>query len=87
MKPISDRPQNRIISAVAIRADLTEAEQQALRSSGYAEVTMRFTKAARTEVVKNCADVDPSLAYGCVDWYLYPDSNRESHARTAATLT
>ena len=24
--------------------------------------------------------VDPSLAYGCVDWYMYPDSKAESVA-------
>ena len=69
------------MSAVAIRADLTKAEQHSLRPFGYADVTMRITEAACTDGVKNFADIDPSLAYGCVDWFLYPESNHESHGR------
>jgi len=31
-------------------------------------------------VVSHPAAVDPASAYGCVDWYLYPDSKAEKAA-------
>jgi hypothetical protein len=78
MKPLPNRPPNRIISANAFRADLTETEQPALRPADYSNVVMQTVKDVRSNVAKQPWDVAPSLAYGCVDWYLFPSSNRES---------
>ena len=78
MTPLPNRSPNPIISAVGYRADLTEAEQRSLRPPDYSNVVLRTVEAARNNVAKQLGDVAPSVAYGCVDWYLYPSSNRES---------
>jgi hypothetical protein len=75
MKPLTNRLPNRIISAVAVRANLTEAEQRALNPASYSGATMQTTGAARFNVARYLAEVDPGLVYGCVDWYLYKDAN------------
>jgi hypothetical protein len=66
MEPLQNRPPNRIISAVAVRADLTEAGRNTLNPPAYPDAAIQTVGAA---------EVDPVLAYGCVDWYLYKNSN------------
>jgi len=71
---------NLIVSGVLCTAD--EATVQKLHSqptaaSGFVESAK---KAARSEVAQHLAAVDPSFAYGCVDWYLYPDAKPEHAA-------
>ena len=75
MKSLPNRLPNRIISAVAVRADLTEARQRALNPPAYSDAATRTEGAARISVARQLAEVDPGLAYGCVDWYLYKNSN------------
>ena len=74
MTPLPNRSSNRIISAVDYRADLTEPEQRALRPPDYSNVVLHTVEAARNNVARQLGDVAPSVAYGCVDWYLYPSS-------------
>ena len=35
---------------------------------------------AGTDAAQQPTPVDPAFAYGCVDWYLYPDLKREHTA-------
>jgi hypothetical protein len=77
MKPLPNRPPNRIISAAPVRACLTEAEQRALNPSDYSDTSFQTAASAPVNVARQLAEVDPVLAYGCVDWYLYRDSNRD----------
>ena len=79
MKARSQRSlENRIVSASLCHAGLTEKERRALRTSEEAEITECIKRSSRMEVEKHLAEIDPSLAYGCVDWYLYPDLKRGS---------
>ncbi len=41
-----------------------------VHGGGYVESAK---KAARTEAIQHLAAVDASCAYGCVDWYIYPE--------------
>jgi hypothetical protein len=37
------------------------------------------TETTDTVTVHRCAAVDPSTAYGCVDWFIYPDPKSAQH--------
>ncbi len=37
--------------------------------------------AARDRARQNLPAIDPSMAYGCVDWYLYPQAKPEQELR------
>jgi len=48
-----------------------------------AAAAIRFTQTEKKTFASQRADtgprpLDPSVAYGCVDWFLYPDSEMES---------
>jgi hypothetical protein len=75
MKPLPNRTPNRVISAVSVRADLTEAEQSGSKPPAYSDTTIQTVGATRINVARQPAEVDPVLSYGCVDWYLYKNSN------------
>jgi hypothetical protein len=71
MKPTSEQTRNAVLSAVPI---LPEDLLVMKTLFGYG--------AAQTPEVASAhpAAVDPASAYGCVDWYLYPDSKVEDVA-------
>ena len=71
MKPTSQQTQNAVLSAVPL---LPEDLQVMKTLFGYG--------VAQTPEVTSAhpAAVDPSSAFGCVDWYLYPDPNVEDVA-------
>ena len=71
MKPTSEQTRNAILSAVPFPEELLILETLS--------ATRRRTQHMLSPQPIRLA-VDPSLAYGCVDWYLYPDSKRESVA-------
>jgi hypothetical protein len=75
MKPLPNQPRNRIISAAPVCAYLTEAEQRASSPGDYSDLAIQTAATAPVNVARQLAEVDPVLAYGCVDWYLYRDSN------------
>jgi hypothetical protein len=71
MKPTSDQTRNAVLSAVPILPE-DLVVMKTLFGYGVAqapEVTHAHPVA-----------VDPASAYGCVDWYLYPDSKVEDVA-------
>ena len=66
MKPTSEQTRKGVLSAVPfLQEDLVKMTS--------------FHRYIPTEpaddVAGRSAVVDPSTAYGCVDWYIYPDSN------------
>jgi hypothetical protein len=66
MKPTPEQTRNAVLSAIPFPEELL-----LLKSEPVAKVhpTSAHQRA-----------VDPSSAYGCVDWYLYPDPPAESVA-------
>jgi hypothetical protein len=71
MKPTSQQTQNAVLSAVPIPPD----DLQVMKTLfGYGVAQTPEVSSAHPVVV------DPSSAYGCVDWYLYPDSKVEDVA-------
>jgi hypothetical protein len=71
MKPTSDQTLNAVLSAVPFPEALLTLE------SSFHNVT---TQSAGVTTSRHPTTVDPSSAYGCVDWYLYPDSEVKSAA-------
>lgn len=71
MKPTSEQTRNGVLSAVPFHPE------ELLNMKSF----FRYAT-EQTEVVVGPQPpaVDPSCAYGCVDWYLYPDSKPESAA-------
>ena len=61
MKPLSDRPQSQIISAVDTPVNIAAGELDA----------------ACVAFAKEAADLDLLRAYGCLDGFLYPAPDRE----------
>jgi hypothetical protein len=43
--------------------------------------TAQTPDGARSRARQSLPAVDPSTAYGCVDWYLYPDAKPEPELR------
>jgi hypothetical protein len=71
MKPTSEQTRNAILSAVAVPEELLILESS-FRNSAIEPV--------HVVAAPHPTEVDPSSAYGCVDWYIYPDSKAESAA-------
>jgi hypothetical protein len=71
MKPTSEQTRNAILSAVPFPEELLILES----SFRNAAIEPAHAVAAPHPTI-----LDPSLAYGCVDWYIYPDSKAESVA-------
>jgi hypothetical protein len=71
MRPTSQQTRNSVLAAIPHAPDELFTMKGFIRS---AEEIAEMAKAAHPTVV------DPSSAYGCVDWYLYPDSRPESAA-------
>ena len=69
MKPTSEQTRNGVLSAVPV---LSEEDVLTLVSCS------RYTTQTSAAVSADTAAVDPSSAYGCVDWYLYPDAKVRS---------
>ena len=71
MKPTSEQTPNAILSAVPFPEELLILESSFRNAA---------IEPARAVAVPHPTTVDPSLAYGCVDWYIYPDSKPDSVA-------
>jgi hypothetical protein len=67
MKPTSEQTRNAVLSAVPLLSQDLLAMKILF---GYGAAESPETRAAAHQP----AAVDPSSSYGCVDWYLYPDS-------------
>jgi len=65
MKPTSEQTRNAVLSAVPLLPEDLHAMKILF---GYGAAESPETRAAHPAVA------DPSSSYGCVDWYLYPDS-------------
>ena len=73
MKPTAEQTLNGVLSAVPLPPE----DLRVLKTLfGY---TTTPTPAEPTTESRP-RTVDPSCAYGCVDWYIYPDSKIESAA-------
>ncbi len=64
MKPTSEQTRRGVLSCVPL---LTEDLLNMRRF-------FRYQESSDAAVKDPPAGADPSCAYGCVDWYLYPDS-------------
>jgi hypothetical protein len=71
MKPTSEQTRNAILSAVPFPEELLILESSFRNTA---------TEPEHAGAAPHPTTVDPSLAYGCVDWYMYPDSKVESVA-------
>jgi hypothetical protein len=73
----SGETRNRIISAVSCAPEEgADQTRYSHRTAGLGPVESA-SKAARADAAQHLAALDPSSAYGCVDWYLYPDPKHE----------
>jgi hypothetical protein len=76
MKPTLEPPRNGILSSVPF------LPEELLSMTSF----FRYTSTSSTTEQPESASglyrtaVDPSSAYGCVDWYIYPDTKPESAA-------
>jgi hypothetical protein len=75
MKPLSERPQNQIISTVGTDPDAMQGGHWPDPAAERTDVFARNADAARVESAKQLADLDLLRAYGCLDGLLYPDAN------------
>jgi hypothetical protein len=71
MKPTSEQTVNGVLSAVPVLS-----EEDVLTLVSFSRHTIR----SADDVTASHPAVDPSSAYGCVDWYLYPDPNVQAVA-------
>jgi hypothetical protein len=71
MKPTSEQTRNAVLLAVPFPEELLILE------SSFRNTT---TESADAVTATHPTAVDPSSAYGCVDWYIYPHSKVESAA-------
>jgi hypothetical protein len=71
MKPTSEQTRNGVLAAVPF------PPEEALNMKSFFRYTTEQTEVAAGP---RPAVVDPSSAYGCVDWYIYPDSKPKSAA-------
>jgi hypothetical protein len=72
MKPTSEQTRNGVLSAVPFPEELLILESS-FRNNATAE-------SVHVGAALHPTAIDPSLAYGCVDWYIYPDSKVDSVA-------
>jgi len=66
MKPTPEQTRNAVLSAVPFPEELLTLKSEAV--------------AIGRPISAHPLAVDPSSAYGCVDWYIYPDSAVKSVA-------
>jgi hypothetical protein len=71
MKPTSEQTRNGVLTAV------TFPPEEVLNMKSFFRQTIERTEVAAGTLA---AVVDPSSAYGCVDWYIYPDSKPKNAA-------
>jgi hypothetical protein len=71
MKPTSEQTRNATLSAVPFPEELLILEGSFRNTA---------VEPTHTVAAPHPTTLDPSLAYGCVDWYIYPDSKPESVA-------
>jgi hypothetical protein len=71
MKPTSEQTRNGVLSAVPL------LPEDLLKMRSF----FRYlpTETSATVTVHRSAAVDPSTAYGCVDWFIYPDPKSAQH--------
>jgi hypothetical protein len=69
MKPTSEQTRNGVLSAVSLPEDLLK-----MRSF------FRYvTDPSDVGTNPRPASVDPSTAFGCVDWFIYPEDPKSAH--------
>jgi hypothetical protein len=71
MKPTSEQTRKGVLSAVPL------LPEDLLKMRSFFRYTP--TESSDTVTVHRSAAVDPSSAYGCVDWYIYPDPKSAQH--------
>jgi hypothetical protein len=71
MKPTSEQTRNGVLSAVPL------LPEDLLNMKSFFRLTKESADAAATP---HPTVVDASTAYGCVDWYLYPDPEVQNAA-------
>jgi hypothetical protein len=71
MKPTSEQTQNAILTAVPCPEELLVLE------SSFRNIPI---EPAHAVAAPHPTTIDPSLAYGCVDWYIYPASVKKNVA-------
>jgi hypothetical protein len=71
MKPTSEQTRKGVLSAVPFLPD------DLLKMRNF----NRYFPVERSDAgaINRAAAVDPSTAYGCVDWYIYPDDPKTAH--------
>lgn len=69
MKPTSEQTRNGVLLAVPF------PQEELLNMQSFFRYSQEPTD---VPAGTHPAVVDPSCAYGCVDWYLYPDSKPEN---------
>ena len=70
MKPTSEQTRNGVLSAVPLPPE----DLLVLKT------LFGYTTTPAEPATESPRTVEPASAYGCVDWYLYPDSKIESAA-------
>ena len=70
MKPTSEQTRNGVLSTVPLLSDDLLAMK----------ILFGRTESSDTVPAPRSASVDPSTAYGCVDWYMYPDKKTSAAA-------
>ncbi len=64
MKPTSEQTRNGVLSAVPLLPEDLANMKSFFR---------RVTEPAHGVTAPHSPSVDPSTAFGCVDWFIYPD--------------
>jgi hypothetical protein len=71
MKPTSEQTRKGVLSAVPF------VPEDLLKMRSFNQYNP--TDSSEAVAVPQSAAIDPSTAYGCVDWYLYPDAKTTAH--------
>jgi hypothetical protein len=71
MKPTSEQTRHAVLSAVPF------LPEDVLTCNSFFRYSTSLTERADDVAAPHPAVADPSSAYGCVDWYMYPDSKAE----------
>jgi len=66
MKPTSEQTRNGVLSAVSPRPEDLLNMKSFFRG---------VTEPSDVGTARHPASIDPSTAFGCVDWFIYPDSD------------
>jgi hypothetical protein len=73
MKPTSEQTRNGVLSAVPLPPE----DLLVLKT------LFGYTTTSAQPATESPRTVDPSCAYGCVDWYIYPDSDSKIESAAA----